>query len=138
MTNTVAYYEHLFIDIFNKDNPDKCTVHFHYSLLDAVMNLPHNLAVTTYNPVKDATFLLLKVAAMSSFEAIQKAVTELQTMHRLEYYASYTVVWSKVGDQLQHTSYFYGKSPMEVLEKFYALHSKEDIIFYSLKLNPLS
>jgi hypothetical protein len=51
---------------------------------------------------------------------------------------SYTLQWSKVGDQSLHTSYFRAKNIYEILDKFYFERDLNSYRIYSISLNPIS
>lgn len=146
------HLEHLFIELFEQDNVDKCSVHFEYSVNQKTVGGKNPatsfqktanfyiLKVTTYNPKKNISFLLLEVEAETEIEAINLAYQVLWKMRSgNDDYQSYTIEWCKSGENVTNKSYFCAKNPMQVLTKFYSEFEKYDsIVFYSLRVNPVS
>lgn len=146
------HLEHLFIELFEQDNIDKCTVHFDYTMSQKTIGGKnpatsfqrkedvHLLKVTTYNPKKNVSFLLLEVEGKTEIEVINLAYQLLCKMRSgNENYQTYTLEWSKIGENITNKSYFCAKNPIHVLTKFYSEFEKYDsVVFYSLKMNPIA
>jgi hypothetical protein len=151
MENSKVFWENRFIELFDKDNADKCTVHFEYDSkkirpikspamgMDIVEVDAYSLIINTFNPKKGASFRLMEVLdCKTEEEAIQKAFQELVSMYKQESYQPYTLEWGKSGQVQILKSYFYAKNEYEVLNRFYAENSPETVTFYSLRVNPIS
>lgn len=114
----------------------------------------HTIKAITYNPQNDEEFLLTKISADSHEECLEIILKELIDNNSL---SSFTVVWSKKGDQdsvqedehtkvnnkeddyKSYTSYFTGKDVREVIEKFYACkENPNDYVIYEIKMNPMA
>jgi len=151
MEKSKEFWENRFIELFNSDNRDKCTPHFDYKtepkrpIMKAAMGMDiaevmrTTLRITTFNPNKGTSFLMLELSdALNEEEAIKTAFQELVSMHKGDTYATYTLEWGKFGASKTETSYFSGKNEFDVLTKFYAEKEPNSVIFYSLKVNPIS
>lgn len=148
------FWEHKLMELLNKDNADGSTVHFEYSennIKDIFKFRPEGtrrigddpgkyvLKVKTYNPKKDATFLLMETTARTEGECAEVAYQELIRMRNQQGYGSYTLEWGKKNDAVGiQTSYFFAQNEFEVLTKFYSEMGPENVVFYSLKINPIS
>lgn len=144
------YWEHKMMELLNRDNADGNTVHFEYSTTTAIDQIfklsetatgkpgSHILKVKTYNPKKEIMFLLVEVKGTSPGECIESAYEELIHMRNQKGYSSYTLDWRKINDQVSQKSFFYAKNEFEVLTKFYSDKGPENVVFESLRLNPMS
>ena len=151
MESSKNYWEHKFKSLFEQDNKDGSTVHFEYIEqdtypvrthamgLDAIKVKKTTVRITTFNPKKGASFLLMEVGGKTAEEAIENAYQELLSMYKQDSYQSYSLEWGKKEESGKtHVSYFYAKNEFEVLRKFYAEMPPDSTIFYSLKVNPIS
>jgi len=90
----------------------------------------------TYNPIKQESFLLVKVIAENEMDGLRKVLDYILTHRSFNY--SHTLTWSNKKDGVTKTSYFYAKDAMEALEKFYHDKDRGNYIVYNVKLNPIS
>lgn len=153
-TDKKMFWEHKLMELINKDNEDGSTLHFEYrsashadifnSRKDSIIAVQsgdsrsHTLTIKTYNPKKEATFVLMEILSGSEGECAEAAYQELINMRDNKTYSSYTLEWHKRGDAGVKKSYFYAKNEFEVLTKFYSEMGPENVTFYSLRINPIS
>jgi len=138
-TDKKIYWEHKMSELFNMDNLDHCTIHFEYTPDSAIFNNGKTLLkVKTYNPKKIATFLLVESSASSEGECAEYAYTELIHMINSDGYSTYTIEWHKKDDHTIQLSYFYAKNVFDALTKLYHDMGPDNVIFHSMKLNPIS
>lgn len=95
-----------------------------------------HLDLMTINPRHQQSFLFHSVKAIDKSEAMQKMHDYVKINFRKE--DSYTLQWSKIGDQSLHTSYFRAKNIYEILDKFYFERDVNSCRIYSISLNPIS
>ncbi len=116
-----------------------CEVHFEY---DEGYLGPHpndkfySVKAITFNPLTKESFLMFKGDGHTQISALEN-VLDYVNNHRTTFY-SHTIVWSNKKEQINNTSYFYGKDALEALEKFYHGKKREEYFVFSVKLNPLS
>lgn len=152
-TDKKMFWEHKLMELLNKDNEDGCTVHFEYSTPGAndIFSTTRKdisvkgtgvcknmLQLKTYNPKKDAMFLMMETMAGSEGACAELAYQELIHMRGGSEYKSYTLEWHKKDGTGTHMSHFYAKTELDVLTKFYFEMGPENVVFYSLKVNPIS
>ncbi len=94
------------------------------------------LKLLTMNPRHQQTFLLHTTEGFGALDALNSMVDYVKTLEQTKH--TFTVQWSKNGDDELHTSYFRGKNLYEVLDKFYYGKEVSDTIIFSISLNPLS
>ena len=114
----------------------KCTVHFDYNKVSGGSADKISLTVTTFNPVHDEKFILMKVTESGILKCLDKVVSYLE--HHKRYQSTYTVMWSEKAKFMLNTSYFYAYDMQEVLERFYEGKDRHAFIIYDMKLNPMS
>jgi hypothetical protein len=107
-------------------------VNFSYKEIDGIVHLD----LMTINPRHQQAFLFHSVKAIDKSEAMQKMLDYVKINFKKE--DSYTLQWSKVGDQSLHTSYFRAKNIYEILDKFYFERDLNSYRIYSISLNPIS
>lgn len=155
-TDKKIYWEHKLSELLNKDNEDGSTVHFEYSQINQLdqifkpalnnsrritpaKNHQFALKVKTYNPKKDVMFLLLETTGKSEGACAEDAYQEFIRMRNQQGYGTYTLEWGKKNDTVGiQKSYFYAANEFEVLTKFYSEMGPENVVFYSLKINPIA
>jgi hypothetical protein len=129
---------------------NKRTVHFEYSTQE--FETPFNALETaqtlytkskkfqviahTYNSQNKETFLLKTEVGESYEECLQKIFDYIQNRRKIV--NSYTVIWCKKKDNIRQTSYFFGSSVIEVVEKFFNGKDPNEYLVYEIKMNPLS
>lgn len=129
----IALLEAEILEEVRKTNP-KHTVQFSYSD-------PHELKVSTFNPMRSEFFTLATVSSkISKEDALQNVLNYIKT-HREEY-NSFTVVWAKkitgAEDTKPAPSVFYCNSIRQVLDKFFDGKDEDMYIIYEIKMNPIS
>jgi hypothetical protein len=154
-TDKKIYWEHKLTELLNKDNQDGSTVHFEYERINQIDNIfkpkltprrmvpmthTYALKVKTYNPKKDVMFLLVETTGKNEGTCAEDAYQELIRMRNQQGYSSYTLEWGKKNATSTgiQTSYFFAANEFEVLTKFYSDMGPENVVFYSLKINPIS
>jgi len=113
-------------EIIKMDN--KCHAHFEYN--------KSNITITTFNPIKNETFLLLNIPCSNEVEGLEKALIWVKEHSREE--VSHTVIWTKRGEASTYKSYFYASNMRKVIDKFYHDKNELDYIIYEIKVNPIS
>lgn len=126
------YLESRIQSIVEEDNVHSCTVHLSYS-----PSSQHgiDLSIITHNPVHGTNFLFYKTWGLSEENALRNAYDYLSN-HRV-YESTYTMEWKEKGGKIT-TSYFTGKSMLDVLHKFYFNKTEENYTIFLIKLNPIS
>jgi len=118
-------------ELVNKDN--KNGVQFVYNK-DADKSW---VDVFTVNPSNGETFLMKSEPSNgSNYELALERVLDYVVKHKKEY-SSYTVEWTKKGENGYNTSHFYCSGMYDVLHKFYeGKDNQEKYTIFSIKLNP--
>ena len=114
---------------------NKCLTTFKYNNID---NDFIELYVYTYNPIHEATFLLVKMIAQSKYECLNNTLAFLKKKIHPNIFKTYAVEWVKKGDIKTKVSYFYVKSLRNLFEKFYSDKNEHDYIIYNIMLRPES
>lgn len=94
------------------------------------------LDLFTINPRHDQSFLYHSVEGDGKLEVLNKMVEYISKNYRQE--RSYTVQWSKVGNNDLHTSYFRARNIYEVLDKFSHGLNMSEYTIYSISMNPVA
>lgn len=81
-------------------------------------------------------FLLCKSAGVDKEAALERALKYIKVEQFTEY--TYTVQWRMKSHQDLNTSYFRGKTPYEVLDKFYMGKDLTKYIIWSISINPIA
>lgn len=117
-------------ELVNKDN--KSEVKFIYTK----DNDKWTVNVFTVNPSNDETFLMKTEPSNGpDFELALERVLDYVVKHKKDS-NSYTVEWTKKGENGYNTSYFYCTSMYDVLHKFYEGKSNPDkYTIFCIKLN---
>jgi hypothetical protein len=121
-------------ELVKADN--KCTVHFEYKKAQSASPDKLELTVTTFNPLHDEKFVLMKVTESGILKCLDKVVSYLE--HHKRFQSSYTVLWSEKAKFMLNTSYFYAYDMQEVLNRFFEGKDRHAFIIYEMKLNPIS
>jgi len=118
-------------ELVNKDN--KSDVQFVYNRDGDKWSVD----VFTVNPSNGETFLMKsEPSSGANYELALERVLEYVIKHKKEC-NSYTVEWTKKGENGYNTSYFYCTSMYDVLHKFYeGKGNPEKYNIFSIKLNP--
>jgi hypothetical protein len=94
------------------------------------------LDLFTINPRHDQSFLYHSVEGASKTDVLDAMVEYISKNYRQE--RSYTVQWSKVGENDLYTSYFRATNIYEVLEKFGHGRDISEYSIYSISMNPVA
>jgi len=94
------------------------------------------LNLITVNPRHNQSFLLHTLLGIDKLDALQKMLEYVQGSYHKE--SSYTLQWRVNGDEELHTSYFRARDMYEALDKLYYNRDLNNIIVYSLVLNPIT
>lgn len=145
MNSDKIYFERKIIDLLSKDNVNNCSFHFDYENMPVAKTNPPTesiyVSVVSYNPTTETTFLVCKANGENEEDAVRHAHSTLKSAENSKAYKNYTVEWSKKnseGTRKLEVSYFFAKDEFEVLEKLYYGLNQGNILFYSMKLNPIS
>lgn len=130
VTNGQFKLEEQIRELVNKDN--KSDVRFVYNR----DNDKWWVNVYTVNPSNGETFLMKSEPSTGpDFELALERVLDYVIRHKKES-SSYTVEWTKKGENGYNKSYFYCTSMYDVLHKFYEGKTNPDkYIIFSIKLN---
>lgn len=113
------------------------TSHFDYRIH---MNSKKNtveLNLLTFNSIHDEYMLLHTEFGKSSIDCLEKMLVYLQQEKIILREKSYTITWSRKGDEQKHLSYFSGINEESVIQKF--LHEKNHEEYeFSIKENPIT
>lgn len=129
---------------------NKRTVHFEYtnqeietpfSVLESAQpvytkSTKYQVIAHTFNSINQETFLLKSEVGESYEECLEKILTYIESTRQIV--SSYTVIWSKKRDNVRNTSYFFGSTIVEVIEKFFTGKDPNQYLVYEIKMNPLS
>jgi hypothetical protein len=105
---------------------------FEYSSLGNKIKLD----LITVNPRHNQSFLFQTTEGVDKRDALEKMVDYLKKNYKTD--NSYTVQWTKHGDNELHTSYFRAKNMYDALDKLYYGRDMNTISVYIIKLNPIS
>lgn len=112
--------QHRIAEVLREDNGVSCHFDYHVNLLSEDETIRLNLL--TYNERHDEYMLMHTTQGATSIICLEKMWQYLEGLKKTGRQYSYTIRWSKKGDETQFTSYFWGKSEADVLQKF--LHEK--------------
>lgn len=94
------------------------------------------LDLITINPRHDQSFLYHSVQAADKAAALQMMDDYISRNHRHK--RSFTVQWSKSGEEMLQTSYFRARDMHEVLDKFSHNKDLSDYTIFSITMNPIA
>jgi hypothetical protein len=90
----------------------------------------------TFNSVNQEAFLLKSEVGESYEECLEKILIYIESTRKVV--NSYTVIWSKKGKHERNTSYFFGATLVEIVEKFFTGKDPNQYLVYEVKMNPMS
>lgn len=144
MNTDKIYFERKIIDLLSKDNVNDCSFHFEYEqewpkkISESPVTACISVTVASYNPKTETTFLVCIADGENEEEAVRHAYSILKDKDNNSDYKSYTVEWAKKKETGIIKSHFFAKDEYEVLEKLYYGLNKGNVVFYSMKVNPIS
>ncbi len=124
-------------DFIKRDNG--CITHFDYNRSNE--NSLKSIRVTTYNPKKQETFLLIEIPCKDEdmiIESLKQISSWVKTHSISDQEFSHTILWGKRGEPQTYKSYFYSTNARKALDKFFYDKSELEYIIYQVKLNPIS
>lgn len=134
-TNQVMLLESEIFDFIKKDNG--CTTHFEYNR-STIDNSLKSIRVTTFNPKKQETFLLIEIPCVELIDGLKQVNNWIKTHSISDQEFSHTVLWAKKGESSHYKSYFYATNARKALDKFFYDKSESEYIIYEVKINPIS
>jgi hypothetical protein len=144
MNTDKIYFERKIIDLLSKDNVNDCSFHFDYEqgwpkkVSEPPVTACISVSVISYNPKTETTFLVCVADGENEEEATRHAYSIVKDKDNNNDYKSYTVEWAKNKEPGIIKSYFFAKNEYEVLEKLYYGLNKGNVVFYSMKVNPIA
>ena len=112
--------QHQIGELLLKDNGVSCHFDYHVNLLSDYETVKLN--VLTYNKRHNEYMLLHTVKGTSSIDCLNKTLTFLSQKDHRAKLLSFSVKWSKKGEDGSYVSYFQAHDEEEAREKF--LHEK--------------
>jgi Lhr-like helicase len=126
--------QHTIYNILHKDNGVSSHFDYHVNIMSDDETIRLNLL--TYNEKHKEYMLFHTVLGTSSIDCLTKMLNYIKSKSsKIE--NSYTIKWTKSGDNTPHQSYFTGKNEEEAVLKFLHEKNKEDYT-YNVVLNPVS
>ncbi len=126
--------QHTIFNMLNKDNGVSSHFDYHVNIMSDDETIRLNLL--TYNDKHKEYMLFHTVFGTSSLDCLRKMLDYIKSKsHTAE--NSYTISWTKAGDNTNYKSYFTAESKDDAIAKF--LHEKERNDYtFSIELNPVS
>jgi len=103
-------------------------------------NDKHKLEVITKNPLHKEVFTAIVTSEhVSRLECLKEVDKYLQNIYddKTTEYLTYEITWLKKSTE-RYVSYFYGKDPIEVMNKFYYGKDKNNYTIMKMELMPIS
>lgn len=107
-----------------------------YFEFDKINEYQVGLSVITISKNHNERFLFHKTTSISKIGCLKDMLTYIVSDFKknLEHYE---IIWCKKGED-RKKSWFYGKSFLDVIDKFYYQKDPSEILIYSIQMNPLS
>lgn len=134
-TNKQMLLESEIFDFIKKDNG--CSTHFEYNR-SQIDNSLKSIRVTTHNPKKQETFLLIEVPCDDAIDGLLKVNSWIKTHNISNEEFSHTVLWTKKGESSTYKSHFYATNARKALDKFFYDKSESEYVIYEVKINPIA
>jgi hypothetical protein len=109
------------------------TIYFDYSENEQSTTL----SVITISKNHGERFLFHKVTSLSKIACLDKMIKYIQSDWKKNY-QNYEIIWRKKGESTNNTSWFFGNSFLEIIDKFYHMKDPSDIIIFEVKLRPMA
>jgi len=119
-------------DIIRKELND-VTIYFDYQEDDSETEL----SIITISKNHGERFLFHKIKAGSKISCLSKMIDYIKSDYKLNH-QNYEIIWRKKGDAKDNTSWFHGKSFLDIVDKFYFMKDPADIIIYEVKMKPMA
>ncbi len=119
-------------DIIRKELND-VTIYFDYQEDDSETEL----SIITISKNHGERFLFHKIKAGSKISCLSKMIDYIKSDYKLNH-QNYEIIWRKKGDAKDNTSWFHGKSFLDIVDKFYFMKDTADIIIYEVKMKPMA
>jgi hypothetical protein len=134
-TNKQMLLESEISDFIRSDNG--CSTHFEYNKL-AIDNSLKSIRVTTFNPKKQESFLLIEISCSDPVDGLIQVNNWIKTHNISNQEYSHTVLWSKRGDPQTYKSYFYAVNARKALDKFFYDKSESEYNILEVRINPIA
>lgn len=134
-TNKQMLLESEIFDFIKKDNG--CNTHFEY-IKSSIDNSLKSIRVTTYNPKKQETFLLIEIPCFDVVDGLIQVNSWIKTHNISDQEYSHTILWTKKGEPQTYKSHFYATNARKALDKFFYDKSESEYIIYEVKINPIA
>jgi hypothetical protein len=108
-------------------------IYFDYQELESETEL--NLV--TISKTHGERFLFHKIKSNSKLNCLKSMLDYIQSDYQTNY-QNYEIQWAKKGELKTYISWFYAKSFIECIDKFFHLKDTQEIIVYSVTLRPQS
>lgn len=119
-------------DIIRKELND-VTIYFDYQEDDSETEL----SIITISKNHGERFLFHKIKSISKISCLSKMIDYIKSDYKLNH-QNYEIIWRKKGDDKDNTSWFHGKSFLNIVDKFYFMKDPADIIIYEVKMKTMS
>jgi hypothetical protein len=119
-------------DIIRKELND-VTIYFDYQEDDSETEL----SIITISKNHGERFLFHKIKAGSKISCLSKMIDYIKSDYKLNH-QNYEIIWRKKGDANDNTSWFHGKSFLDIVDKFYFMKDPADVIIYEVKMKPMA
>jgi len=95
------------------------------------------LNLVTISKTHGERFLFHKIKSTGKLSCLNSMIEYIRSDYQNNY-QNYEIKWTKKGHQQTITSWFYAKSFIECIDKFFHLKDTQEIIVYSVTLKPQS
>lgn len=119
-------------DIIRKELND-VTIYFDYQEDDSETEL----SIITISKNHGERFLFHKIKAGSKISCLSKMIDYIKSDYKLNH-QNYEIIWRKKGDANDNTSWFHGKSFLDIVDKFYFMKDPADVIIYEVRMKPMA
>jgi hypothetical protein len=109
------------------------TIYFDYQEDDSETEL----SIITISKNHGERFLFHKIKSISKISCLSKMIDYIKSDYKLNH-QNYEIIWRKKGDVKDNTSWFHGKSFLNIVDKFYFMKDPADIIIYEVKMKPMA
>jgi hypothetical protein len=90
-----------------------------------------------HNDAHAGNFLFHKIKSNSKLYCLKLMIDYIRSDYKKNY-QNYEIIWRKKEDSKDTISWFYGRSFLDVIDKFFYLKDSQDIIIYEVKLRPIA
>jgi len=100
-------------------------------------NENNELSLITISKNHGERFLFHKCSSKSKIDSLKIMLDYIKSDYKKNW-MNYEVLWAKKGENKINTSWFHGKSFIEIMDKFYFMKDPADVIVYEVKLKPMA